>query len=377
MIEGLGRVLIVGGGIGGMAAAIALRKRDVPVELVEIGPEWKVYGAGITITGPTLRAFRDLGLFDSIAEHGFFSKGGHMFLFNGTLLSETITPPIEPGLPASGGIMRPRLHQIMSDEVRRLGTEVRIGIGPASFEQDDDGVDVVFTDGSRRRYDLVIAADGIYSKVRSMLFGDEAAQPVYSGQMSWRVVAPRPPEMDVAHFFMGHPKYVGGINPCSKTEVYAFFLHPEPNPRRLPDDEMAEYLRSLMSDFGGSMAVVRDGMSAQSSIVQRPFEYLFQPRPWHKGRVVLIGDAAHATTPHLASGAGIAVEDALVLPQELEKANGDIEVALEAFTDRRYERCKFVVDSSVAIAKRQLEGAPAEEIGMRMGQAMQRLATPI
>ena len=75
MIEGLGRVLIIGGGIGGMATAIALRKHDVPVDMIEIGPEWKAYGAGITITSPTLRAFRDLGLFDAIAEHGFFSIG--------------------------------------------------------------------------------------------------------------------------------------------------------------------------------------------------------------------------------------------------------------------------------------------------------------
>jgi 2-polyprenyl-6-methoxyphenol hydroxylase-like FAD-dependent oxidoreductase len=375
MIKGLGRVLIVGGGIGGMAAAIALRKHDVRVEIVEIGPEWKVYGAGITITGPTLRAFRDLGLFGAIAEQGFFSKGGHMFLYDGTLLSKTVTPPIEPGLPASGGIMRPRLHEIMSGAARDAGVDVRVGIGPEAFEQDGEGVNVTFSDGSRGRYDLVIAADGIYSKVRSLLFED-AAQPIYTGQMSWRVVAPRPPDMDVAHFFFGH-KHVGGINPCSQTEVYAFILHPESNPRRIPDAEKAGYLRDLMRDFGGSMAVVRDGIGPHSSIVQRPFEYAFQPRPWHVGRIVLIGDAVHATTPHLASGAGIAVEDALVIADELARADGDVPAALEAFTDRRYERCKFVVDSSVGIARRQLEGAPAEEIGMRMGQAMQRLAAPI
>ncbi|WP_114955052.1 FAD-dependent monooxygenase [Sphingosinicella terrae] len=375
MSKGATRALIVGGGIGGMAAAIALRRQGAEVELVDIDPEWKVYGAGITITGPTLRAFRDLGLFEAIQREGFFSVGGHMFLYDGTLLSKTVTPPIEPGLPASGGIMRPKLHQIMSSAVRNAGAKVRLGVTVGRLEQDEDGAEVELSDGSAGRFDLIVGADGIYSDLRAKLFESPVA-PVYTGQMSWRVVAPRPPEMDVAHFFFGH-KYVGGINPCSQGEVYAFILHREPEPRRIPDGEKAAFLRDLMADFGGSMAVVRDGLGPHSSIVQRPFEYAIQPRPWHKGRVVLIGDAAHATTPHLASGAGMAVEDALVLAEELDRAGGDVPAALEAFTGRRYDRCKFIVDSSVGIAARQLEGAPAEEIGMRMGQAMGKLAEPI
>lgn len=375
MIEGVGRVLVVGGGIGGMATAIAQRRRGVSVEVIDVDADWKVYGAGITITGPTLRAFRDLGLFDAIAREGFFSVGGHMYLFDGTLLSKTVTPPIEPGLPAAGGIMRPRLHQIMSGEVRRVGANVRLGVTVADLRQDAEGVDVDFSDGSSGRYDLVVGADGIYSDLRARLF-TTPVEPVYTGQMSWRVVAPRPADMDVAHFFFGH-RNVGGINPCSQTEVYAFILHPEADPRRVPDEEKVDFLRDLMRDFGGSMAVVRDGLGPRSSIVQRPFEYAIQPRPWHVGRVVLIGDAVHATTPHLASGAGMAVEDALVLTDELARAAGNVPAALEAFTDRRYDRCKFIVDSSVGIAARQLEGAPAEEIGMRMGRAMQALAAPI
>ena len=166
-----------------------------------------------------------------------------------------------------------------------------------------------------------------------------------------------------AHFFFGH-KHIGGIIPCSPTEVYAFILHPEPNPRRIPDDEKPAILKELMRDFGGVYgAWFGTGSAPDSSILQRPFEYAFQPRPWHVGRAIIIGDAAHATTPHLASGAGIAVEDALVLTEELARAGGNIIAALEAFTDRRYDRCKFVVDTSVGIAARQLEDAPPEEIG--------------
>lgn len=373
---GLGpRVLVLGGGIGGMATAIALRRSSVDVEIVEIGPEWKVYGAGLTITGPTLRAFRDLGLLDEIARVGFFSVGSHLYLFDGTLLTETLTPPVEPGLPASGGIMRPKLHDIMSRIVLQSGVGVRVGLTATAFDQDDQGVDVTFSDGSSHRYALVVAADGIYSDARRLLFRD-AVHPAYCGQMSWRVVAPRPADMNVANFFFGH-QYSGGIIPCSPTEVYAFLLQPEKIPTRVADRDLHAVLKGLLSDFGGSMAVVREGITAESSIVRRPFEFAFQSRPWHKGRVVLLGDAAHATTPHLASGAGMAVEDALVLVHELQNHDWDVPRALEAYTARRYERCKFIVDTSVHISQRQLQRAPSREIGELMGQAIHRLAEPI
>lgn len=374
-MKGVGKVLVVGGGIGGMAAALALARKNVAVDLVDIDPEWKVYGAGITITGPTLRAFRDLGLIDGIRRHGFFARGQRVYLFDGTLLGQQVLPPIEPDLPASGGIMRPKLHELMSEAVVGQDVRVRLGVTIETIADEGDTVDVGFTDGSRGRYDLVIGADGIYSKMRAMLFPG-APPPVYTGQMSWRVVAPRPADLDQAEFYFGH-RHVGGIVPCSADEVYAFILNPDPDATKIPAAEQPAYLRALIEDFGGGMATVRETIGPGSSIVQRPFEYALLPKPWHVGRVVLIGDAAHATTPHLASGAGIAVEDALVLAEELEKAAGDIAAALHAFTERRYERCRFVVESSVAIGNRQMEGASAEEIGKRMGQAMGFLAGPI
>jgi 2-polyprenyl-6-methoxyphenol hydroxylase-like FAD-dependent oxidoreductase len=375
MNEKAQRVLVVGGGIGGMAAAIALGKRGVAIDLVEIDPDWKVYGAGITITGPTLRAFRDLGVLDAIAEHGFFTSGQKLFFYDGTPMAEREQHPVAPGLPSAGGILRPRLHKILSDEVRRLGANVRLGLTVERISNERDGARVLFSDGTRAVYDLVIGADGIYSRVRELLFAD-AVQPLYTGQMSWRVVAPRPADMDKGEFFFGH-RNIGGIIPCSQNEVYAFILHPEPNPRRIPEQEYATVLRELVRDFGGHMGRIRDGVNEQSSIVQRPFEYALQPKPWHAGHTVLIGDAVHATTPHLASGAGIAVEDAIVLDEELARPGRSIESALAAFTDRRFERCRFVVESSVEIGRRQLELAPADEIGMRMGKGLAVLAEPI
>jgi 2-polyprenyl-6-methoxyphenol hydroxylase-like FAD-dependent oxidoreductase len=298
-----------------------------------------------------------------------------MFLFSGTFLAENIERPVETGLPSAGGIMRPKLHQIMSEEVRRSGANVRLGLTVDLIDNREDGVSVTFSDGSAGDYAFVIGADGIYSRVRSMI-SPEAVTPSYTGQICWRVVAPRPPEMDFSEFYFGHA-VTAGIVPCSGTEMYSFILEPKPNPTRVPDDEQPAYVRGLLADFGGRMAVLRDGITAKSSIVPRPFEAAIQPEPWNVGRVVLIGDAAHATTPHLASGAGMAVEDAIVLADEISKHASDIQAALAAFTKRRFERCRFIVESSVRIGERQLAHAPADEIGMLMGKAAQALAQPI
>ncbi len=371
----LEKALIVGGGIGGMACAIALRRLGLPVDLIDIDPDWKVYGTGLTITGPTLRAFRDLGLLDAIGKAGYLSRGGRMFLFNGTFLGENVERPVEPGLPSAGGIMRPKLHQIMSEDVRRSGANVRLGVTVDRIDNREDRASVTFSDGTASDYAVVIGADGIYSKVRSMI-SPNAATPSYTGQICWRVVAPRPPEMNFSEFYFGHA-VTAGIVPCSETEMYSFILEPQPNPKRVPDHEQPAYVRALLADFGGRMAELRDGISAKSSIVARPFESAIQPRPWNVGRVVLIGDAAHATTPHLASGAGMAVEDAIVLADEITRHGDDVPVALAAFTERRFERCRLIVESSVSIGERQLAHARADEIGMLMGKAMHALAQPI
>jgi 2-polyprenyl-6-methoxyphenol hydroxylase-like FAD-dependent oxidoreductase len=367
------RVLIIGGGIGGMAATLALSRVGAQVELIDRDPDWRVYGTGLTITGPTLRAFRALGLLEAIAQDGFFMRGQRIFSFDGTPITEQAVVPMEAGLPTAGGIMRPKLHQILSSAVRKSGVDVRLGLTADRFEDVPSGVQVTFSDGAQRLYDLVVAADGIYSSTRQRLFPDAIA-PVYSGQMSWRVVVPR--RAEDALFFFGN-RVICGIIPCSKAESYCFVLEPEAEGVRIAEAHHVEYLRNLIAPHGGAMAEIREGLGPASSIVQRPFEYALQPSPWYRRRVVLIGDAAHSTTAHLASGAGIAVEDALVLAEELQRSRGVIETALPAFMQRRFERCRFAVETRVAIGRMQLSQAPPEQIGMLMGKAMQRLAEPI
>ena len=364
----------MGGGIGGMAAALALSARGVAVDLIDLDPEWRVYGAGITITGPTLRAYQRLGMVEDIAREGAIVAGSSMFLFNGMHMRDLDEPPIEEGLPATGGIMRPVLHQLMQQRIAAAGIPVRLGITVDTVANRDNGVDVTFSDGTTGRYDLVVGADSVRSRVRELAF-PHMGEATRTGQGCWRVSMKKPPTLERGEMFFGH-RYMVGITRCGEDRIYLWLLTPHAeSEERLEGEALVEQMKTHLADFGGNAGWVRDTMSADDWVNYRPLAAKIQPRPWSDGRIVLLGDAVHATTPHLASGAGIAVESALVLGEELARA-ATAEAALLAYEERRYERCREVVETSVAIGAAQLAGRPGEEIGGIMGAALHRLAGP-
>jgi 2-polyprenyl-6-methoxyphenol hydroxylase-like FAD-dependent oxidoreductase len=368
------QALVVGGGIGGMSCAIRLRALDYEVDLLDKDPSWRVYGAGITITGPTLRAFKQLGILAQVKALGFCSGDARVFTADGDPAGTVSVPQIAPDIPATGGIMRPVLHQILSSTTRAVGVRVRLGVSVENLSETDTGVVVHTTDGVSRKYDLVVGADGVYSHLRMLLF-PEAPRPRYTGQGCWRVVAPRPPEVTSAEFYFGGPHKVG-LNPCSPTQLYMFLLSRAPDNRYVAPEDQLPRLHNLMDGYGGRIAAIRAELGPESSIIYRPLETLLMPPPWNRGRVVLIGDAVHATTPHLASGAGMAVEDALVLTEELSGA-GSISPALRRFMERRWDRCRLVVESSVRIGELEIAGADAQEQQRLLSETSRMLAGPI
>lgn len=303
----------------------------------------------------------------------FPCRGARTRLADGTLLAEVLAEKLEPGLPDGGGIMRPDLHRILARTVRESGVQVRLGISYDRFEQLADGIEVTFTDGSRRRYDLMIAADGIFSRTRELLFPD-APKPAFTGQGAFRTVAPRPAELDMIEIYLGDP-IKAGVTPVSKDELYMFTLSPERGDDYLTAERQIARLREVLADFGGLVGEIRDTLGPASQITYRPLQTIFLPKPWHKGRIILIGDAVHATTPQLASGAGAAVEDGVLLGEYL-GATPSMEQALLDFTERRYERCRFVVESSLLLGRMELEGAPGHEQGRVYADAIARLAEP-
>ena len=366
------KALIVGGGIGGMATCIRLRELGVAVDLIDLDPDWRVYGAGITITGPTLRAYKRLGLIDAIKAEGAITNGSRIFRYDGVHLQDFDEPALEEGLPATGGIMRPVLHRIMQARVKDCDTHVRLGLTVTALENDATGVAVTFSDGSSGHYDLVVGADSVFSTVREIAF-PHMAPPTPTGQGCWRISIKRPPGLERGEFYFGH-KNPAGITACADNMVYMWMLTAhEPREAHYTDEELFLTLRENLAPFGGSAGWIRDNMTRDDWINYRPLAAALQPGPWHNGRIVLLGDAVHATTPHLASGAGIAVESALVLAEELERAE-TVEHGLQAYQVRRYERCRDVIETSVAVGKLQLSGGSPDQIGGMMGGALHRLA---
>jgi 2-polyprenyl-6-methoxyphenol hydroxylase-like FAD-dependent oxidoreductase len=366
--------LVVGGGVGGMSAALALARRGVAVELVDADPNWRAYGAGISVTGLSLRAFDDLGILDEVRERGFVGGGIRLRKADGEILMES--PPLPetaPPVARSGGIMRPALHEIMAQRVRAAGIKVTLGARVTAYHQSEERVTVEFSDGRSETYALVIAAEGIYSQTRAMLF-PEAPGPRLTGQGCWRIVADRPPGMDRPEMYLGGPVKLG-FNPVSRDKMYAFILEHVPhNPRYAPEEQLP-HVAKLLEPFGGYVPQVRAGLGEGSLVNYRPLEWILLPAPWHAGRIVLIGDAAHATTPHMASGAGMAVEDGLVLAEEL-AARDDVDQALTAFTARRFERARMVVENSVGVGEIEMSGGNQMDANAMLGGTMHKLQEP-
>ncbi|WAC70832.1 FAD-dependent oxidoreductase [Roseateles sp. SL47] len=370
------RVLIIGGGFSGMSAAIALRRQGVQVDLVEIDPGWRSYGAGISLGGATLRAFSQLGILQDFLREGWASDNVAIYTPEGVKVGEIPTPRIAgPAVPGGGAIMRPVLARILARATRAAGTDVRLGVTFETIEDLGDEVSVRFTDGQTRRYDLVIGADGLYSKVRQTLF-PEVQAPKYSGQAVWRAVLPRPPEITTAVMWVGGD-VKPGVNPVSNEEMYLFVTEHRPVNDRVDPATFVDHLSGLLKGFRVPLIQrMCEQISEGAQIVFRPLEGLLVPRPWHRGRVVLIGDTVHATTPHMASGACIGIEDALVLAEELGR-HAETEAGLLAFQARRWERCRMVVENSARLGEIEMTHGSKEEHGSIMRETHMALAQPI
>ena len=152
-------------------------------------------------------------------------------------------------------------------------------------------------------------------------------------------------------------------------------LNIDPDKTWIEPEDFPEIVRTLLADFGGNLAKIRDAVTAQTPVVYRPLESALQPPPWHKGRVLLIGDAAHSATPHLGQGAAMAIEDAVVLADEL--AHADVDTALKAFMARRFERAKLVGLSSIQLGEWDMHPESAGDPIELTDRIRKKLAEPI
>lgn len=367
-------VLVIGGGIGGLTAAIALRAKGLAVDVIERDPNWSVYGVGIIQQGNVVRAMAELGLIEDYLGAGVGFDHVEICIPTGQIVARIPTPRLVPDLPANVGIGRRALQTVLGNRAKASGATVRLGVTAEALDDDGAGVSVRFSDGTDGRYDLVVGADGLYSQTRAHLFPD-APGPAFTGQAVWRYNFPRPPELDALRVFEG-PTGVGLV-PLSDAVMYMYVTTPEPGNPRYEREGLAATMRAKLA--GVPAPLIRElatQITDDAEVVYKPLEWLFVEGSWHKGRVVLLGDAIHATTPHLGQGAGMAIEDSIVLADELARTD-DVEAALTAYRARRFDRCRYIVEASRAICLGQLGLGPLIENATATREMFARVAQPI
>ena len=334
------RVLVVGGGVGGLTAAAAFAQRGVEVVLIERRATFELPGIGLGQPANALRVYDALGVLQEILATGFVYD--HMCIFdpNRELIVHHKFLLGDDRVPAVCALERLHLHDILLAAARRAGVEVRLGLTVRAIHDHDDGVTVDFSDGRSDTFDLLVGFDGIRSATRLHLVGT-AFVPRPSGYGGWRVQVPRPAYVKGMEFLQGIASKTGAM-PLSEDVMYIFHIRPEAPDAVFERKDHADLLKERLAQYGGYVAAARVSLDASSDIVYSPIEPMLLPWPWFRGRVVLGGDAAHVFPPHLTQGAAMAAEDGYVLAKEVLAQEGSIETRLMQYSQKRYARCAFV-----------------------------------
>jgi 2-polyprenyl-6-methoxyphenol hydroxylase-like FAD-dependent oxidoreductase len=367
-------VLIVGSGAAGCAAAILFARDGAAVDLIEIQPDLPALGSGITVQGNALRVLRQLGVWNEVETAGYAFNTVGLRTPDGTLLVEM--DDVRTGgadLPATVGMYRPTLARILTEAAVAAGGKLRYATTVRSLAQDPGGVDVTFSDGTASRYDLVIGADGVRSQLRSLLGIELETRP--TGMGIWRVFTSRPDSVTRTDLYYRGACYIAGYCPTSDASLYAYLVEDAQDRAELSADQQLAIMRELASHYHGPWDDIRAVMTDPGRINYTWFESHLLPPPWNRGRIVLIGDAAHTCPPTIAQGAALALEDAAVLADVLLAADDLDQSAFDAFTARRYDRVKTVVEESVQLGQWMLDGVEGN-VPALMGKVMGLVSQP-
>ncbi|MFI6492044.1 FAD-dependent oxidoreductase [Streptomyces sp. NPDC050564] len=362
-------VLVVGGGASGNAMTILLRRAGLAVDLIEARADWNATtGSGITLQGNALRVLRELGVWDQVSTYGFAFGSLGVTAPDGTLLH--VAEDLQTGgedLPATLGMQRPRLQQILMNAVRASGATVRLGTTAESLEQDAEGVSVRFSDGVAGRYDLVIGADGLGSATRAAI--GITTKPEPTGMAIWRAPAPRPQGVTRTDLTYGGPAYIAGYCPTSEDTIYAYVVEACRDRASIPPQAYADEMRRLAQSYGGVWSEIVQHLDDPAQVNYTWFDRLLVEGSWHRGRVVLVGDAAHCCPPTLAQGAAMSLEDAAVLAELLTSGRAWDDELFRAYYERRIPRVRTVVEASVQLGQWQLDGVRGDAPGL-IGRTM-------
>jgi 2-polyprenyl-6-methoxyphenol hydroxylase-like FAD-dependent oxidoreductase len=334
------RVLVVGGGVGGLTAATAFAQRGVEVVLIERRPTFDVPGIGLGQPANALRVYDALGVLPEILAAGFGYDRMCIFDANRELIVEHKFLLGDETVPATCALSRLQLHEILLGAAKRAGVEVHTGLTADEIRDEKDRTAVLFSDGRADSFDLVAGFDGIRSAMRHHVVGTAFA-PRPSGYGGWRVQVPRHEDVSCMEFLQGIGGKTGAM-PLRDDLMYVFHICPEAPDADFSRQDYADLFKARLSSYGSYVAEVAASLDANSDIVYSPIEPMILPWPWSRDRIALGGDAAHTFPPHLTQGAAMAAEDGYILAREALADDVPIEARLMRYSQTRYARCAFV-----------------------------------
>lgn len=339
------KVLIAGGGIGGITALLASRQRGIAAELFEQAAAFGQVGAGLQVSGNATRVLRTLGLGDALARVAYYPEGRDYRAWDtGDRLYYT---PLGKRAEAHFGAPYYTAHRadLLDVLLGGLGTEsFHLGSRIERFDQDDDSVTITLADGSTATGDILIGADGIHSTVRGQMFGKEL--PRYTGNVAWRGLVPaeRVAHLDVAEVagvWMGpNRSIVQYYIAAGKTFNWIGISRSEQPARE--SWLAAGRIEDALAEYAGWHDTIRTIIAATPRVLRQAL-YDREPLPdWRIGRVVLLGDAAHPMMPFYAQGAAQSIEDAYVLAGCLAATPDAPVAALERYVKLRQPRTAWM-----------------------------------
>ncbi len=341
------KVIIVGGGIGGLCAAIALQQQGHEVLVYERAETIGEVGAGLTLWSTALKVLRKLGIADSVIAAGAKIEKSKLLTSTGEVLSTAGIEHLEErfGEPVIG-IHRAALHEIL---IRSLKPNtLKLAMPCVRFEQGPNKLTTHFANGEADTADLLIGADGIHSVIRKQMLPNLRLR--YSGCTAWRGVVETENEaaLGLTSESWGRGQRFGIVR-VDRKRVYWFATKNQPAGEQVSGDERKAKLLRLFKDWH---TPVRDLLewTPPGAILQNDLHDIPPFASWTQGHVTLLGDAAHPTTPNMGQGACMAIESAYVLSRCL-KEQTDIKAALRRYEEKRHARTAWITNMSWQIGK--------------------------
>ncbi len=340
------KVLIIGGGVAGLTLAGLLQRRGFAPRLVEKAPAFGKVGYVIVIWPSGSRVLKGLGAYEKLLEEGCQFTNYYISNYKGKVIKTYTIDPVAEKYGPIISIYRPELIDTLLASVNPEFIDMNTTVD--KIEQGTDTAEVHFSDGSSEQYDLVIGCDGVRSKTREQIFGHIPL--TYSGMSGWGFwIDPNLSKPDGIVEYWGKGKFIGVWPTKGRLSVFTSVKMPEKNID--PVDSRIDRIKECFKEFGGVVPDMLDQLNDPNEIYYDTYNDM-QIDGWSKGRVVLVGDSAHAILPNAGAGVSMAMESAAVIAEELCRADSKyIEHALKQYETRRKPRVKKVQNQSRMMGK--------------------------